>query len=339
MATSISTMGQQMGVISRIKQMQENMSNYQQQISTGVKYQDFKGYGIDSLRIQRYRADLASITSYTYNIDTAQSSIQQMTSAVSESMEQAGNVLDAISVQMEKGSEFDLEAVKNAAATALQIIESNMNTRVGDRYLFSGSDVGNKPYSGSASATSNIQARISDWLDGTTTTQDMIDGINGMTDSQSGYSTTLQSAKSIYARADDAFEVDYTVLANSDGFKNVVNALRALSNLEIPTEGADVPPSDDFYTVLNAMYQKLQTGVDGMRADSGKLASSAQVLESIKQNHLTDRQNLQRTLENTEAADTTDAVIRFQTLQTQLAASYQVTAILSQLSLARVLGG
>lgn len=339
MATSISTMGQQNSIIARIKQMQTDMVGYQQQISTGVKHQDFKGYGIDSLRIQRYRADLASIESFTYNIDLAQSNIQQMDSAISESMKQAGNVLDAISVQMQKGSEFDLEAVKNAASTALQIIEANMNSRLGDRYLFAGSDVSNKPYTGAASATSNVQARITDWLDGTTTTADFISGIDGMTDSQSGFSTSLQSAKSIYARADDGFEVDYTILANSDGFKNVVNGLRTLSNIEIPAEGADVPSSDDFYTVLDAMYRTLQTGVDGLRADSGKIASSAQVLDSIKQNHLNDRQNLQRTLEDTEAADTTDAVIKFQTLQTQLAASYQVTAILSQLSLARVLGG
>jgi flagellar hook-associated protein 3 FlgL len=159
-----------------------------------------------------------------------------------------------------------------------------------------------------------------------------------MTDSQSGYSSTLQSAKNVYARADDHFEIDYTVKANSDGFKKVVNGLRALSMIQFPNETTDVPTKDDFYDALNSIYASIQSGVDGLRADSAKISSAAQALDTVKTNHENDTQSLQRVLESTESADTTDAIVRFQTLQTQLQASYQVTAVLSQLSLARVLG-
>lgn len=337
MANNVSTLGQQMNIISRIKDMQSQMSTYQQQISTGVKYQDFKSYGIDSLRIQNYRADLSSISTYMYNIDSSQTNIQQMNSSLSESMEQAGNILDAISVQLSKGSEFDLENIKGAAATALKMVETSMNTRVGDRYLFAGSDVSNEPYPDASTGTSNIQSRVTDWLNGTSDTATFLSDISGLTDSQSGYSNSLQSAKNVTARASDDMEVDYTVKANSEGFKKVLNGLRAIANMEFPTD-TDVPTKDNFYEALDGLYQMVQDGINGLRSDSTKVATAAQVLDSIKTNHTDDRQNLQTIMESTEAADTTDAVIKFQTLQTQLNASFQVTSILSQLSLARLLG-
>jgi flagellar hook-associated protein 3 FlgL len=191
---------------------------------------------------------------------------------------------------------------------------------------------------GSSVATTNIQARISDWLDGTTTTTAFLSGIDGMTDSQSGFSSTVQSAKKIYARGDDSFEVDTTVLANTGGFKEIINGLRAITEMSLPVEGVDQPTKDDFYTVLNSVYGMVQTGVDGLRDSSGRIAAASQTLDVVRDNHTTDKQNLLKVLEDTESADTTDAIVKFQALQNQLDASFQVTAILSQLSLARILG-
>lgn len=337
MANSISTLSQQLNTISSIKGIQNKMFGFQQQISTGVKYQTFKEYGVDSQRIQEYRGDLIESQIYLDNIDLAQINIKQMNTGIEETIAQAGNVLSAISVQIEKGSEFDLETIKNAAATALQIVQANMNSRVGDRYLFAGTDVGNAPYNGANTATSNFQTHITDWLDGTTTTAGFEAAIEGMTESQLGYSTTVQTAKKVFARADDTFEVDYTVLATDDGFKKVLAGLNALANFDRPTTG-DVPTDDEFFDMLNVFYRKVQDGVNDLRDAAGTIASAAQTLQATKEGILDDRQNYQRLLEETEATDITDAVVRFQSLQTQLEASFRVTSILSELSLARLLG-
>jgi flagellar hook-associated protein 3 FlgL len=336
--SNISTLGQQINLVSRMKDIQSQMTIYQQQVTTGVKFHDFKQYGADALKIQRYRTDLDALQGYGYNIDAAQVNIQQMDGAIQENLTQAQNILKAIGVQMARGSDFDLESIQGAAKTALEIVEANMNTKVGDRYIFAGSDVTNKPYPGSAAADNNIEARVTDWLDGTVDTDTFLAGINGMSDSEIGYSTTLQSAKNIYARADDHFEIDYTVKANSEGFKAVINNLRAITKLKFP-DTTDVATKDNFYDTLNGLYANVQNGINGLRNDSSTLGIAAQALDTVKQNHLDDTQNMQRLLENTEGADTTDAIVKFQTLQTQLQASYQVTSLLSQLSLTRFLGG
>jgi len=216
-------------------------------------------------------------------------------------------------------------------------VQTNMNAKIGDRYLFAGTDVSNQPYTGASTATSNMQARVSDWLDGTTSTDDFLAGIKGMTDGQLGYSSTLSSAKNVYARADENFEVDYTVLANDDGFKTIVAGLNAIANLQQPVEGTDAPTKEQFHDTLDNLYKFVQAGVESLRNSSAKIASAAQSLDTVGNNHLNDKQNLSQILEKTEASDTTDAVVHFQALQSQLEASYRVTSILSQLSLARFL--
>jgi flagellar hook-associated protein 3 FlgL len=333
---SISTLGQQLNLVARMKDIQANMSKYQQQVTTGVKHNSFADYGVDSLKIQRYRASLKELEAYSYNIANAQVNISQMNQAIDENMKQAQNILAAIGLQLPKGEEFSMETIRQAANTALQVIESNVNTEIGGRYLFSGSDVTNKPYTGGSGATNNIAQQVSNWLDGTVDTDTFISGLDGMTDTEMGFSTTVQTAKKIYARADDSYEVDYTVKANNDGFKKVINGLRALTQMEYP-EGTDVANKDNFYAVINHVYASIKSGIDDMRAEASKLGTASSALEVMTTNHQNDTQSLQVVLENTEAADTTDAIIRFQTLQTQLEASYNITSIVSQLSLARFL--
>jgi len=333
MPNSISTLGQQLSLVNRVKSMQMQMSQYQQQISTGVKYQNFKEYGADAMRIQRYRADLVDLKGFMYNIDIASINIEQMDAAIQETIEQAGNVLSAINTQLSQGSDYDLDSIKNAAKTALQLVQANMNSKIGDRYLFAGTDVSNQPYTGAAIATTNLQARISDWLDGTTTTENLMPGIKGMTDSQLGYSGTLSSAKRVYANADVGFEVDYTVFANDEGFKKVVAGLNALANMEEPVDGVDAPTKAQFHEVIDALYKYVQEGVEGLRSAASQISSASGTLGTVKKNHENDQQSALKLLEKTEGTDVTEAAIRFQALQNQLDASYRVTAIMSQLTL------
>ncbi len=337
--TTVSTLGQQLGVIARMKEIQGQMNTYQEQVTSGVKHQTFAGYGVESLKIQRYRSGMKELEAYGYNIANAQMQIQQMDDAIEENTVQARNLLSAIGIQLSRGTEFDLATIKQTASTALQIIEANVNVEVGGRYLFSGSDVTNKPLNGTSGADNNLALKVTDWLDGTNDTDAFLASFDALSDAESGFSNTVQTAKNVYVRADDNYEVDYTVKANSPGMKKVLNGLRAISQMEFPDETTDVASKEDFYKVIDHLYSTIQDGVNALRADSAKLANATAVLSNIQTNHENDIQSMQTLMEQTETADPTDAIIKFQTLQTQLEASYNVTSIMSQLSLARFLGG
>lgn len=336
MANSVSTLGLNLGIVSRSKAVQAQMEEIQQQISTGVKYQRFSDYGSDSQRIQLYRNELKSIDVYKQNITIAQGNIKQMDSAIEEVEAQAMGALSAITIQLERGSEFDLDAIKAAAAAALQLIEANLNVRVGDRYLLAGSDVSNQPYLGTSTATTNMQAQVADWLDGTNTTDQFLTNLDGLTDSQLGYSLSLQTSKKIFVRADDELEVDYTAKANDSGFKKIVMGLNAIANMEEPSTG-DIPTRDNFFDAIDSLYRTVKSGVDDLRDSSTTIALASEKINTIMNNHMNDAQALQKTMEETESSDLTEAIVRFQALQNQLDASFRVTAIMTQLSLTRVL--
>ncbi|HRC27569.1 MAG TPA: hypothetical protein PKX87_09090, partial [Alphaproteobacteria bacterium] len=97
--TSISTMGQAIDQMERIKQVQSLFANYQAQVTTGKKTNLFKGLGIDVLTSERSRADLDSIDIYRRNIDIADRRLKLMNNAVEEMKAQAINVQNAITVQ------------------------------------------------------------------------------------------------------------------------------------------------------------------------------------------------------------------------------------------------
>ncbi|MBU6235117.1 MAG: hypothetical protein KGQ41_04675 [Alphaproteobacteria bacterium] len=336
MANNVSTLGLNLGIISRTKSLQGQMADLQAQVATGVKYQTFGEYGSNAQRIQEYRTSLTTIDIYRQNIDISLSNIEQMDSAIEETIEQAKGALSSITIQLERGSEFDLVAVKTAAQAALKVIEANMNVRIGDRYLFAGTDVSNEPYTGSSTVTANMQTQIADWLDGTNTTTQLLSNIDNLTDSQLGYSVSVQTAKNIFVRADDSLEVDYTVKANDDGFSKIVAGLNALANLEEPGTG-DIPTRDEFYDVVDSLYRTVKAGIDGLRDSSSDIALASETINTIKNNLTEDKQAYQKVMEQTEATDVTDAIVRFQSMQTQLDASFRISAILGQLSLTRIL--
>jgi len=337
MANNITNLGQQIAIIAGMKDMQGRMSTLQEQISTGVKHQRYSEYGTDALRILNYRSDLQSKTAFSDNINIGQINIKQMNTAVEESIKQATNVLESITKQLTKGNEFNLESIKGAANTALQVIQANLNAQVGERYLFAGSDVSNPPYNGSSTATANIQTEVKNWLDGTTTDTDaFISNVSNLTPSQLGFSLSVQSSKGVSIRADDNLEVDYTVKATDPGFQKLIAGLNVLANLNQPTTG-DIPTSDNFYDAVNRVYQLIKEGTSDLQNSETVLASAASVLDSTLTQHQNDQNSIQKTMDSVESTDVSAAIVTFQGLQSQLEASYQLTSILSQLSLARIL--
>lgn len=335
--TGVSTLGQQLTLISRIKTIQSDMAKYQQQITTGVKHQSFKDYGTAALTIQRYRADLVNLDGYMKNISIVQTKIRQMETAMSETMAQADNVLYAIDIELAKGQGFNMESISDIANTALQLVEANMNVREGDRYLFAGTDVSNIPYEGGAILASNLQGKVQDWLDGTISTNDFVNQINALSDSELGYSPTLQNAGKVVARASDTFEVDYTVKADDTAFRKIMIAMNVLSQLQKPNPDIDMATNDQFHSVVNDMYQMMQDGIVDMRKNMVKIAAASETLNTVNINHKNDQQSLRQLMEETEAADDSEAGILFLNMQSQLEASYRVTAMVSQLSLTKYL--
>lgn len=332
----ISTYGFALDMISKNSRLQKQLTSIQEQIATGVKSPTLAGYGVDNLRLQNSRISISSIDTYIFNIESAASRIKQMSLGVDEIDKQADIVLSAVSILPQEG-DIDISNMKTLANNAKDIIENIINQDIGGSYLFSGSDIRNKPIPDTSSLTTRLQTQISLWLDGTNDADAFMANVNGLTDSQVGYSLGLQSSTTVAVRADDNFEVDYTVKANENGMKDILVGLIALSEMEVPDADTDLATRKSMFDIITSLYKKVQGGVDQLRGAQIKLAAADGSIGRKLDQHQTDKGYLQTTIENIQAIDPAEAVVRFQSLQTNLEAAFQATSIISSLSLARLL--
>jgi len=117
-------------------------------------------------------------------------------------------------------------------------------------------------------------------------------------------------------------------------FKNILRALTFLANLKYPDPAAgDLATPAEFDEILRHSVDVLTRGVQEMNDSTKQLASKFSLLKGVKESHTSDMQLLLTQIDRIEAVDPSNAIITMQLLQNQLTASYQVTKIVSQLSL------
>lgn len=372
---NISTLGQALDQISRLKTQTSYLDLLTTQITTGKKSQTFAGLGIDALQSKRARADISSLETYINNIKNANRRINLMQNSIEDLKNQTQNISTSLTIAVQEGDYPDLETIKELAKNTYDFILDVMNTQDGDRYLFSGADSSTKPINDTglfqgflgdfipdSSDLTNppltASGVVGQWGDGSITTDQFIASYQGVSETIMGYSNSLttDTAGKVYARVDDTAEFDYTVLADTDGMKDILIALNVLKSIP-PVEYApgalndptattiagDTPPNppaekqENFFQVINDLAAMMNNAVNNLSQEGFKLAQTQAQITLVKQSHEYEINTLKNVVGDVEDIDLTEAAAKIQTLQVQLEASFRVTALVSELSLARFL--
>lgn len=139
------------------------------------------------------------------------------------------------------------------------------------------------------------------------------------------------------ARVDPAIVVSYGLRANEQGIAWVVQQVATLAaTTYLPTD----PNAQASYTALNQRLNTTLTipqGVQKIDDISASLASAQAAMETAKDRHQQTEKTLTDILQSIEVADPNLVGAQILTLQTNLQASLQTTAMLSKLSLVNVL--
>ena len=228
--TGISTLGQALDQIERIKEQQAQFETLSTQLTTQKKSQTFAGLSTELLISKRSRAELGSFDAYINNITNSDRRIKLMLNAVEEFKAQAENFADVL-VNFSQQSEHqdgeiiyyddpltpeientpvgmtssepgvDFETVKTFAASVLSFFKELVNAQDGDRYLLAGADTLTKPLEDSGTLDSAVSTMIKQWKNGTISTNDLVANMkdrttaNGnadaLTDTVVGYSSSL----------------------------------------------------------------------------------------------------------------------------------------------------
>lgn len=357
--TDISTLGQALDQIQRIKGMQSSLATLQYQLASGKKTNLFKGLGTDVIFSERSRADFTRIDNYINNIDIANRRMKMMESALSEMQAQTRNVVNALQVQTQQG-EIELESIGGLASNVYDFLVNLVNSQDGERYLFGGAESLSKPLTDTGTLDTYLDTQVQDWLSTSIGNQQLIDSFeqtSQLPDTLVGYSAAMASgnAKGVYVRTDDQAELDYTVLANDDGIRDILVAVSMVKKLTQSVDEVTLDPQDDplttmtapgattqeqndnFFTVLNKATDMMVFALDRLDTLRFDLSEKQAQIAQIQEDHKNDQATLLETISNVEDADMNDVAVKLNALQVQLEASFRVTASLQGLSLVNFL--
>jgi flagellar hook-associated protein 3 FlgL len=350
MPNNVSSLGQLLDNNARLRDIRFQLNTLQIQLATGKKTQVFSGLGDNGITSQRTRVALDQIEIFQTNITIGQTRLRQMTQNMSEFSEQAKNLADTMGFALQQG-DVDIGSLKTAAQDTLSYIRDLLNSRDGERYLFSGADSFSAPLEDTGAHASYITGLIEDWRTGTIDSDALIAAYSATPETTIGYSASLSSGltRGVYVRASTETDVDYTLLANSQGFKEILNAITLMAGMDLDkielgvddnpalvrtAPGADATEQkENFFKVYENMITRINAGINLLRTEEQRLQRADVLLNNIAQEHTFDSNTLANSLGTIEDADPAEVSIKINSLQTQLSAAYQVTALLGTLSL------
>ena len=356
--TSISTLGQAIDQMANLNFQQQQLATLQTQISTNHKGQTYEALGTGATGAAgslQARASFSKLGTYMDNITTADTHISLMTTAIGEIKAQANNVVQALNISPADGATANIASIGQAAGDVSNIVGDLINSKDGDTYVFSGSDKANAPLGNDTSLNTYMQKQVTDWANGNITTDQLVQSYRDKTqlnDSTIGYSAALSSgtAKNVAVRADDNVDLNYTTLGNTDAMRDVVVASNMIKTLcgslgQIATTpamaaGTKTAPgatsteqTGNFYKVLNDLTTMLNTALNKLDTSTQNLSQVQSQIGQITKDHATDQATLTGTMASIENIDVNEAAVKLNYLQTQLQASYSVTASVNRLSL------
>lgn len=374
--TGISNLGAAIDRIAQLKTQQLTLDNFSTQISTGKKTQQFSGLDGDVLRSQRARADINKLDQYTTNIKNASRRIDLMTTTLEQIKAQANNLLNGLTIAPQGGEYPDFETTQELAVDVYDYIIDLMNMKDGDRYLFAGSDSSVKPIEDdglfqtflgnyipdpddrNANPPVLQEGFIGDWGAGLITTDEFIDAYQNVNDTILGYSTSLVSGTTgdVRVRVDENSDFEYTVLANTEGLREVLLAIGVVKDM-VPPEYApgaadtpnpldptvEPPPEPDaeqqenFYAVINDLASTIAQAVDKIDQEVYRLSLTEAQVQTIEEQYIYQSNTLQTIISDVEDVDLNETVAKIQQAQVSLEASYSVTALISNLTLVNFL--
>lgn len=353
MGISISTIGQTIDNNARLKTIQAQLFELQTQLTSGKKARDYAGLGIEAIGSQRARDSLSHIDTYLNNIDIGTTRVKQMDQSIAEFRDQAKNAIQFMATERQKG-EVDLTQINEFADSTLDYVRSLLNTRDGDRYLFSGADAFNPPMNDTGAHGTYMTSLFDQWQAGTITTDQLLSSATTTPDTTMGYSASLSSGltRGVFVRADVDTDVNYTIYGNDQAIKDVLNVLaltKAIDLDKVATDPGDPPGTktapgstnqeqkDNFFELYEALIKKAEDAFGELDKQQQNMQRVELRLRDIGDGHKADKATLEDTLAQIEDADTTDVAVKINSLQVQLSAAYQVTARLGQLSLTQFL--
>jgi flagellar hook-associated protein 3 FlgL len=288
-------------MISAALRTQSIMANEQIQESSGVKSQDFAGYGSDTQSIVNLQVSVTRAQTYVDAATQADSKVQVMYSAVGSITTLITDLRTQLSAAT-TGSSTSTSSLISSAQGMLSEMGSLLNTQYDGEYVFSGAKT----------TTAPVDLTSYDTGTGSLSTADT-----------SYYQGDSEIAS---VRVADDQTVNYGVTADNSAFEEVMRELKYIAN------STSLSSSD-----ITSALSLASTALDATSVVQSKLSNAASQIEDASSRQ-TDYKSYTSTLAgDLTSVDVAAVTAQLATYQSQLEASYSAISKIQSMSLASYL--
>jgi len=339
--SSISTYGQFLRTQSQNLAIQERLNDYGQQTATGKKTTVYGGLGAEVRQSISLRGEVTELETYQKNIDTVKLRISSSVETMDRIKDIAADVRDQLT-KLSGNPPPDQTVVKDIAQRGYNEVAQLLNTKVEGRYIFAGSDIGNQPFPNAGQFFTDVQTQVNAYAaNGAPAT---LAATTAIATDDTYFSTALQSAdpSPLTARVDRNLDITYQVRANGpelpvppagqiEPFREILRSLATAANL---TFDPNNPASfTDFQTMLTTTRTNLDSAAKLVDNHVGIFGSNAARMKALDTQHDETTVTLKQGIGDVEDVDMAETISKLQLVQTQLQASYKVTATLQKVNL------
>jgi len=277
--------------------VQVNIADLQQQLSSGLKSQDFAGLGgSESEQFLLLENKIAKTDIYLNNNKIVQTRITSTDNTLGQVIETASNLRNLISQRRNAAS--NSAAFPETIKGAWQSLVSQLNTSLEGRFLFGGTRTDVPPVNPDKFPTLEV------------------DGVP-----DDGY--YQGSAEDVIARADDNTEINYNVRADDEGIQQI------FAGLAMAQKGHDNNSDEE----LVKAYDLVTQGLDGVIAARSIVNQNKVAIDEINTRHESFKLYFQGVKEEIGNADLISVSTQVAINQGILQASFQAFARINSLKL------
>ena len=354
MIGGISTLGSMLQNNWQIQSMQTQMNQLTAEIASGRKSDPLGPLGGNAALLYQLHAQSDQQTTFQSTVTNALGRLdatQTALSAVGTTVQSIAN--DALTPNSSDGQGQSVLATE--AQNAMAQVISQLNTQYEGSSLFAGDNTNTAPMQAANSAggplatVNSVLASAVSAKGGPLTASDISNFISGPNGLASVFSNTnsnpaLNYSGSFYTAADDGKPttvligatqtMQYNVKANQQGFRDLMQGLSMLTMLGAPSSQLDDSAKAALQTQASSLIGQAQ---NELTTQQGLLGVTQASLQNVADQQQAAANATQNQILGFEQADTTADATTLSTLQTQLQATYALTAQISQLTLTHYL--
>lgn len=329
----ISTVTQNLRIDNSITSLQDRIADAQLQVATGKRSQVYSGFnGQDSRLLITLKEQRSTIESYITSIETTAVKTKTIDIALLQMSDITSDLRTKLYEQVDGLYEDSSLALRTFANAAIDQLTSLLNQTADGKYLFNGTDTNTQPLIAAATTKAAYQALPPPAL--SAGSAGVIAAAEGFFNTDTNWTNvTTPAPGNLTVRIDESVDVTYGVLGNdSNTFEEVFDVLYAFANINF-TAGDDA----NYQALVNWGIGKVEAAFNLINDMVGQNGVVGRQMEDRAEQHRETLTLVETQILDLEEVDPYDAVSEFQTLQAQLEASFQTTAVLRNLTLTRFL--